>query len=140
MPPPPAGNIRGVEYIPATQQFAARLGQSLLLVRILSRAGSVVRLIDFTPTGLKAVGGVAYFNSSHPSGGQFLVLEADAGAGRHRAVVTDFDGNLLGEFDCREKLGVLAATDLAHVSTGPQAGAFSLVDFDSSEIVVFNLD
>jgi hypothetical protein len=140
LPPPPPGNIRGVEYLPPTQQFAARLGQNPQLVRILSRTGTIVGLIDFSAAGLTAVGGIAYFDPSHPSGGQFLVFEADIAASGHRAVITDFAGNLLGEFDYREKLGVLAATDLAFISTGPQSGAFSLVDFDSSELVVFTLD
>ena len=136
-PTPPNGNLRQVEYIPTTQQFAVRFG-ALPLLRIISRTGAVVRTINLAPTGITAIGGVAYFNPAHPSGGEFLIL--DTNTATHRAIITDFNGNLLSEFNYRDKLGVLSATDVAFISTGPQAGAFSLVDFDSSELVVFRLN
>jgi len=136
-PPPPGGSLRTVEYIPTTQQFAVGFGPAPLL-RIISRTGALVRTIDLAPTGITAVGGVAYFNSAHPSGGEFLIL--DSGLTNDRAIITDFNGNLLSEFNYRDRLGVLNATDVAFISTGPQAGAFSLVDLDSSELVVFRLN
>lgn len=132
-------NLRAVEYVPTTQQFVARFGANPLL-RILSRTGALDGLINLTPTGLAAVGGIAYFDPTHPSGGQLLLLEADTITNGQRAIITDFNGQLLGEFNYRDKLGVLSAQDLAFISTGAQAGAFSLIDFDSSEIVVFSLD
>lgn len=136
-PTPPAGALRSVEYIPTTQQFAVGFGAAPLL-RIISRTGALVRTIDLAPTGITAIGGVAYFNPAHPSGGEFLILDADQAI--ERAIITDFNGNLLSEFNYRDKLNVLSAVDVALISTGPQAGAFSLVDFDSSELIVFRLN
>jgi len=136
-PMPPNGALRSVEYIPTTQQFAVRFGGPPLL-SIISRTGAVVRTIDLAPTGITAVRGVAYFNPAHPSGGEFLII--DANPATHRAIITDFNGNLLSEFNYRDKLGVLQAFDVAFISTGPQAGAFSLVDTNSSELIVFRLN
>jgi hypothetical protein len=67
-------------------------------------------------------------------------LITDSDPVNHRAIITDFDGNLLGEFDYRDRPGVLSMTDVAAVTTGPQAGSFSLVNFDTSALVVFTLD
>lgn len=136
-PTPPAGALRSVEYIPTTQQFAVRFGAAPLL-SIISRTGAVVRTIDLAPTGITAVRGIAYFNPAHPSGGEFLIIDANQAA--HRVIITDFNGNLLGEFNYRDKLNVLQAVDVAFISTGPQAGAFSLVDTNSSELIVFRLN
>lgn len=136
-PTPPNGALRPVEYIPTTQQFAVRFGGALSL-SIISRTGAVVRTINLAPTGITAVGGVAYFNPAHPSGGEFLIIDGNQTA--HRIIITDFNGNLLSEFNYRDKLGVLQAFDVAFISTGPQAGAFSLVDTNGSELIVFRLN
>ena len=136
-PMPPNGGLRSVEYIPTTQQFAVRFGAAPLL-SIISRTGAVVRTINLAPTGITTIAGSAYFNPAHPSGGEFLIL--DGNAATHRAIITDFNGNLLSEFNYRDKLGVLQALDVAFISTGPQAGAFSLVDSNGSELIVFRLN
>jgi hypothetical protein len=52
--------------------------------------------------------------------------------------VTDFVGNVKHEFNYRAALGVISASDVAAITTGPRKGAFSLVD-DDSEIVVFSV-
>jgi hypothetical protein len=137
VPPPPGGTLRGLEYIPTTQQFAGRVGTNALM-RIFSRTGAPIRTIDLTPAGIVAVGGTAYFDPTHPTGGRFLVL--DGSTATHRAIVTDFDGLLLSDFSYRDKLNALVAADVAYISTGPQAGAFSLVDSDNSELIVFSLN
>lgn len=138
LPPPPGGTLRGVEYIPTTQQFATRFTSNNRLLQIRARTGAPVRVINYTPTGITAVGGVAYFDPAHPSGGRFLVLDGNTAA--HRAVITDFDGLLLSDFNYRDKLNALVAQDVAFISTGAQAGAFSLVDSDNSELIVFSLN
>jgi len=127
-----------VTYIPATMQFAVRVAGELNKLRIFSRTGALVRTIDLSLIGVDAILGVAFFNPSHPSGGQFLVI--DSFLTNDRAVITDFNGNLLGEFNYRSKLGVLTPTDVSAITTGPQAGAFSIVDSDGGEVVVFRLE
>lgn len=138
VPPPPGGTLRGVEYIPTTQQFATRLTSNNLLLQIRSRTGAAVRTIDYAPTGITTIGGVAYFDPAHTSGGRLLVFDGLVSA--HRAVITDFNGLLLGDFNYRDKLNALVAQDVAFISTGPQAGAFSLIDTDNSELIVFTLN
>jgi hypothetical protein len=128
-------NINGVEYIPTTAQFAVRLGGQPSRVKIYSRAGVFAREFDLAPYGVTAAVAFAYFNPGHASGGQFLII-----ADQTRALITDFNGNLLGEFNIREKLGLLRPSGVAAITTGNQAGAFSMVDSDNNEIVIFRLD
>lgn len=131
------GRLRAITYIPSTKQFAVRFASDPLLVRILSRTGTLVRTIDLSLSGINQVLGLSFFNPNHPSGGEFLMFD---GIFHHTAVVTDFFGNPIKHFDYRAKLGILAASDATAITTGPMEGAFSMVDFSSSEIVVFRLE
>ena len=126
-------------YIPTTREFAVRVATSPSKLKILTRAGTLAREIDLSPTGLNFIGAVAYFNPSHPSGGQFLIAGSPFFGDGTRAIVTDFNGNLISEFDYRDALGLLDVAGLSPITTGPQAGAFSAIDQDGSEIVVFRL-
>jgi hypothetical protein len=94
-----------------------------------------VRTVDLTCTGTRGVAGLAYFNDPAGGGGRLIIL-ASAG----RVLVTDLDGNLISEFNLRVKLGLVSAADIAAITTGPQAGAFSVVDSSGGEMVVFRLD
>lgn len=136
------GGLIGVAYIPATNQFAVRFqgaGPDPLperrKLRIISRTGTLVRTIDLTCTGTVDIAGLDYFNPSDPSGGQFIIIGSSG-----RVLITDFNGNLVSEFNSRVKLGLLLPTDIAAITTGPQAGAFSIVDSTTGEILVFRLD
>jgi len=136
------GGLIGIAYIPTTNQFALRFqgaGPNPLAerrkLRIISRTGALVRTIDLSCTGTGGVAGLDYFNPTDPSGGQFIILGSSG-----RVLVTDFNGNLVREFNGRVKLGLLTPTDIAAITTGPQAGAFSVVDNSSGEIVVFRLN
>jgi hypothetical protein len=97
--------------------------------------GTLNGTIDLAPTGLLAfTGALEFFNPAHHTGGQFLVF-GDA----YRAVVADFNGNPVSEFNYRDKLGSLQPADLAYITNGPNAGAFALIDQGNSELIIFNL-
>jgi hypothetical protein len=136
------GGLIAVAYIPATNQFAVRFNGAGLdplaerrKVRIISRTGTLVRTIDLTCTGTRGIAGLEYFNPAHPSGGQFIITGS-----ANRIIITDFNGNLVGEFNSRVKLGLITPNDIASITTGTQAGAFSIIDSNSGEMVVFRLD
>jgi hypothetical protein len=129
-----------VAYIPSTNQFAVKyngIASDLShrhKLHILSRTGQFVRTIDLG-IGTLNVTSVAFFNPAHPSGGQFLIIAAPS-----RVMLTDFNGNLLREFNSRVKLGVINPNDVSTITTGPQAGAFGMLDSENSSLVVFTLD
>ncbi|HEX6183771.1 MAG TPA: hypothetical protein VFZ44_07665 [Pyrinomonadaceae bacterium] len=135
------GGATGVEYLPATNEFAVTFNGNPTpdpaaerrRIRVVSRTGALVRTIDLTCTGTQGIGGIAYFEEA--GSGRLLVL-ASAG----RVLVTDLNGNLLREFNLRVRLGMMTASDLSAITTGPQAGAFAAVDSTGGEIVVFRLD
>jgi len=137
------GGATGVEHLPATNEFAVTFNGNPTpdpaaerrRIRVVSRTGALVRTIDLTCTGTRGVGGIAYFDDPDGGGGRLMIL-ASAG----RVLVTDLDGNLLREFNLRVKLGMVGASDIAAITTGPQAGAFSAVDNGGGEMVVFRLD
>ncbi|HKP87578.1 MAG TPA: hypothetical protein VJZ26_15870 [Blastocatellia bacterium] len=133
-----------VEYLPATNEFAVGFngingnpGQPAeqRRLRIISRAGALVRTIDLTCAGTKGRGAVAYFEDPDGGGGRLMIL-ASAG----RVLITDMDGNLLSEFNSRVKLGLLSRGDIAAITSGPMAGAFCMVDNRGSEAVIFRID
>lgn len=136
------GGLISVAYIPSTNQFAVRFNgvganpfPERRKLRIISRTGALERTIDLSCTGTQGIAGLDYFNPADPSGGQFIII-GSAG----RVLITDFNGNLLREFNSRVKLGLFSPIDLAAITTGPQAGAFSVVDSGSGEMVIFRLD
>lgn len=124
-----------ITYIPATQKFA--LGGPGWALSLYSRDGLSVETIDLTSIGLTGLRGIAYFNPGHPSGGQFLIIDSLAS---ERALITDFNGSLLGEFNYRSALGLVFPTDVSAITTGPQAGAFCMIDSRCGEMVVFRID
>lgn len=135
------GGATTVEYLPATNEFAVGFNGNPTpdpaaerrRIRVVSRAGTLVRTIDLTCTGTQGFGGLAYFEEG--GAGRLLVI-ASAG----RILVTDLNGNLLREFNLRVRLGMMGAADLSAITTGPQAGAFAAVDSTGGEFVVFRLD
>ena len=141
------GQPVALTYIPVTHEFVINFnggtGDQPLerrSLRVLSRAGTLVRTIDLTSTGTTGVGGLDFFNFG--SGDRFIIL-GSAG----RAFVTDLNGNsrnsngaLFGEFNSRVKLGLISRADIAAITTGPLAGAFAVVDPQNGEVVIFRLD
>ena len=142
-----AGSPSALAYIPSTREFAVRVTEAGLatVLFIFSRDGKLTRKVDLSNTGLKSVVALTHFGA--PRGdfgvGRFLVLDGpltDADPATNRAVITDLDGNLLSEFDTRKSLGVLAPGDVAEITTGENAGALSIIDRSSNELVVFTLN
>ena len=129
------GKPNAICYIPKTKQFAVQFTNTPLQLDILDQTGGLVRTIDLSSTALDTISSVAFFDPHDSSGGKFLVL---GGLNTNLVLVTDFTGKVRSEFNYRATLGVISASDVAAITTGPQKGAFSLVD-DDSEIVVFSI-
>jgi hypothetical protein len=143
------GNSISLTYIPATSEFVVGfngVGSTLArqverrTLRVLSRSGTLVRAIDLTSTGTGSVTALAYFEDS--GSGRLLIL-GSAG----RTFITDLNGDsrsssgvLFGEFNSRAKFDIVTRFDIAAITTGPQAGAFAMVDYRSGEIVIFRLN
>lgn len=144
------GNPGAITYIPTTNEFvvgfngippASNQQAERRRLRVVSRTGTLVRTIDLTATGTAGVAGIAYFQDS--GGSDRLMILGSAG----RAFITDLNGDsrnangfLFGEFNIRVKLGLLSRNDITAITTGPQAGAFAVVDSLGGEIVIFRLD
>jgi hypothetical protein len=145
------GNALSLTYIPASSEFVLGFNGSAVgttldrqierrTLRVLSRSGALVRAIDLTSTGTGSVTALAYFEDS---GSPRLLILGSAG----RAFITDLNGVsrnpsgvLFGEFNSRAKFDIVTRFDIAAITTGPQAGAFAMVDYRSGEIVIFRLD
>jgi hypothetical protein len=143
------GNPTVITFIPTTNEFVVGFNGVLpppnqqaerRRLRVISRTGTLVRTMDLTATGTAGIGAVAYFLDS--GGSERLMILGSAG----RAFTTDLNGDsrnangvLFGEFNIRVKLGLLARIDITAITTGPQAGAFAIVD-NAGEIVIFRMD
>lgn len=110
-------------------------------LRVISRAGTLARTIDFSATGTSAVRGVEYFEDAQAAG-RLMILD-----GLGRVFITDLDGNsrnangfLFGEFNLRVKLGLIGRNDVTAITSGPLAGAFAVTDSSGGEVVIFRLD
>jgi hypothetical protein len=80
---------------------------------------------------------------SYMGNGQMAVLDApltDADPLTNRAVITTLDASLVGDFNTRKSLGVLAPGDVAEIISGREAGLLSIIDRSSNELVVFSMD
>ena len=144
------GQPLSLAYLPVTDEFVVGFGgvpgpeQVLerLRLRVISRAGALVRTIDLAATGTTGVNGIEYFEDPQEGGGRLLLL-----AGLGRMIVTDLDGNsrrangtLFGEFNVRVKFGLITRNDVAAITSGPNAGAFAIVDSSGGEVVIFRLN
>ena len=129
------GFLSRITYIPTTREFAVVELTQRSKLKMLTRTGALAREIDLASIGINSIFALAYFNPLHPSGGQFLIFaESD------RAVITDFGGNLMSEFNFRDELELQTVMGASAITTGPLAGAFAAVEStDSSPLVVFQL-
>ena len=50
-------------------------------------------------------------------------------------ITTDFYGNLLGQFDYLDELGLFSPVELAAITTGRDAGAFSVIDGRDGRVI-----
>jgi hypothetical protein len=125
-----------IAYVPPTGHFVLVSAEEQSKLKFLTRAGVLAREIDLASIGIDAIAAVAYFNPLHPSGGQFLVLDFEG-----RAVITDFAGNLVEEFDYRAKLGLPYVIGVSAITNGPHAGAFAALEaVTSPRLVVFEIE
>jgi uncharacterized protein YjiK len=134
------GSPNAITYIPTTQQFGVEFQQNPLQLSILDRNGNLVRTIDLSAQGISRVGAATFFDPADKSGGKFLLIVSDATQLFQQFVmIIDFNGNVLRKFDIRKTFGFLSASDVSTITTGPQKGAFAMVDAGNSEIVIFRL-
>ena len=144
------GQPLALAYLPATDEFVVGFvgvpgpNQQLerLRLRVISRAGTLVRTIDLSATGIGAVNGVEYFEDPQGGGGRLLLIGSIG-----RMIVTDLngssrrpDGTLFGEFNSRVRFGLITRNDVAAITSGPLAGAFAMVDSSGGEVVIFRLN
>lgn len=143
------GQPLALAYLPVTNEFVVAFAGAppnqlleRLMLRVISRSGTLVRTIDLTPTGTAGVGAIEYFEDPQGGGGRLLLVAAFG-----RMIVTDLNGNsrtpnmsLLGEFNSRVKLGLITRADVAAITSGPLAGAFAIVDGSGGEVVIFRLN
>ena len=136
-------------YLPGTDEFAVVFNGTPATavlerqkLRIISRAGALVRTIDLQATGAASIAAVEYFEDPDGGGGRLMFMSAFG-----RVFVTDLDGNSrdangvpFGEFNSRVKFGLITRNDLAAITSGPLAGAFAITDNSGGEIVIFRLD
>lgn len=111
---------------------------------MLSREGKSTRSpFDLSATGITSIVALTHFGAAKGGEGQLLILDGpvtDADPVTNRAVVTTLDGSLVGDFKTRKSLGVLNPGDVAEITSGRDAGALSIIDRSSNELVVFSMD
>jgi hypothetical protein len=111
---------------------------------MLSREGKSTRSpFDLSATGITSIVALTHFGAAKGGEGQLLILDGpvtDADPVTNRAVVTTLDGSLVGDFNTRKSLGVLNPGDVAEITSGRDAGALSIIDRSSNELVVFSMD
>jgi hypothetical protein len=143
------GQPSTLAYLPGTDEFVvgftgtpATQMMERLRLRVISRAGALVRTLDLSATGIAGVNGLEFYEDPKGGGGRLLLI-ASVG----RMIVTDLDGNsrrpdgvLFGEFNSRVKLGLITRNDVAAITSGPHAGAFAIVDSSGGEVVIFRLN
>lgn len=142
------GQPLGLAYLPGTDEFvvsfggvAPNQGVERQRLRVISRAGALVRTIDISATGTGGVGALEYFEDPQSSEGRLMLLSGS------RVIITDLNGNsrngdgfLLGEFNSRVKFGLITRSDIAAITSGPMAGMFAIADGSGGEIVIFRLN
>lgn len=140
------GSPSAVAYIPSRREFAVRVtgaGNEKKLF-MLSRTGRPTRPpVDLTATGITSIVALTHFGAAQGGEGQLVILDGpvtDADPVTNRAVITTLDGSLVGDFNTRKSLGVLNPGDVAEITSGREAGALSIIDRSSNELVVFSMD
>ena len=144
------GQPLSLAYLPGTDEFVVGFGgvpgpgQALerLRLRVISRTGTLVRTIDIAGTGTAGVNGLEYFEDAQGGGGRLLLISPFG-----RMIITDLDGNprnpdgfSFGEFNSRVKFGLITRNDVAAITSGPNAGAFAIIDANGGEVVIFRFN
>lgn len=125
------GHPSGIAYVPATQQFVVRFAETKTMLTVLTRKGEFVRNIVLE-ANVPKFSGFAFFDPAHQSGGRFVFLNTNDGG-----LITDFNGQPQGTFVQRDL--VIASSNISAITTGPDAGAFAILDGGNNELVIFRL-
>ena len=142
------GQPVGFTYLPGSDEFVVSFngappnqGLERQRLRVISRAGALVRTIDISATGTGGVGALEYFQDPQSAEGRLMLVSGG------RVIITDLNGNsrngdgfLLGEFNNRVKFGLITRSDIAAITSGPLAGAFAIADGSGGEVLIFRLD
>lgn len=128
--PQAIGPVFALAYLPKVREFlisTIRLAKLL----VLSRQGEFVREIDVASADINRISSIA-FNPGHPRS-PLLLTDRDS----TRAVFVNLKGEAVDEFDVKRDLKLLRPSASSAITTGPDAGAFCIVDPDNSELVIF---
>ena len=142
------GQPIGFAYLPGSDEFVVAFngappnqGLERQRLRVISRAGALVRTIDISGTGTGGVGALEYFQDPQSAEDRLMLLSGG------RVIITDLNGNsrnadgfLLGEFNNRVKFGLITRSDIAAITSGPFAGFFAISDGSGGEVVIFKLN
>jgi hypothetical protein len=124
------GLVFAFTYLPKTREFVVSSNKRDATLFVLSRQGAITRTINVASAGINKISSVA-FNPAHQHA-PLLITDRDT----TRAVFVNLEGAKVGEFDVREKLQLLRPI-VSTIHTGHEAGAFSAINSDNSELVVF---
>lgn len=133
------GNPLGIAWLPERQQFAVSFsGAAPGWVHLLNRAGAVEGTIDYSTMVNARVASLAFFNPSHPSGGQLLLSTGPT------VFIGTLDGNITGQFPATEFPGMVSVGDMATVTSGAYEGKFAAVAGSRwgsiTKLIIFTVD
>ncbi len=112
----------------------------LWTVYLFDQSGDPVGSIDLNATaGISSLSALEYFDSADGSGGRLLLLGRVLISPDPQLLITDLAGNELERFDVRTEFGLPTPSELSVITTGPQKGAFGVLDSTAQILVVFRL-
>jgi hypothetical protein len=125
----------GLTYLPDVRHFAITSGGMPTTLRIVDRAGALVRDVDFSATGLVSTFSRTYLPATGDRGARFVFSDLSG----TDIVTTDVDANVVGRFDYRSELRVNEPPVIAAITSGPMAGAMAVVEQGTHDLVVFRI-
>jgi hypothetical protein len=109
-------------------------------VYLFSRSGVPAGQIDFNVTaGMTNVTALEYFDPGDGTGGRFAILGRIATSTDPQLLITDLAGNRLDSLNVRTELGLPTPSELSVITTGPQKGAFAVLDGTAQTLVVLRI-
>ena len=133
-----------MRYFPHLGQFGVvfvdpATGRPRSSIHFFSRTGAHVRELNLSASAAQ-IFSLAFFDPDHPSGGQLIMIVAQAGTLAQQVLVTDLNGTVLRQLDPLPDLGILAPFQVAAITSGPDRGAFAILDPSQYELTVFRLE
>lgn len=118
--------LNSVVYVPSTQEFYLRFGETTPRFRVVSRTGTFVRDVDLSGTGTSGFGPMTV-------AGDDIVVRTNAGLMR-----LDLNGSVIATYDMAP-LRMPQFRGITAITNGPDAGKFAACDSTGAEVVVFTL-